>query len=310
MDAEMKSVHATGLTNEKEEKEAVTEEEEKQMWKLQLLGDQTANALLNCVYFYSGKLFGLRAQEHRKLSLDDIRIIDGNTTIAYYEKTSKTFHGGIADMKKNARTVKHICHGIENEGHKPCLVQIYKLYFSLVSKLKSKNAFYFQAFDNKLAFKNCPVGIHSLNSILPNLCTAIGAKRKTSHSLRVTCVTKLFTGKVEEKLIRGRSGHVSNSLLTYEKSSKEQELKVSNILNPPVPAKENLKEVNESSNESMVPDDQELPVFDIEDIDSLLKDYDLPEASASNIPNAWNYASHGPINISGSCNVTINQLKM
>jgi hypothetical protein len=102
LDAEMKSVHATGLTNQKDEKEPVTEKEEQQMWELQFLGDQTAKALLNTIYFYNGKLFGIRAQEQRKLRLNDIEIVDENTTIVYREKSSKTFHGGIAELQNSS----------------------------------------------------------------------------------------------------------------------------------------------------------------------------------------------------------------
>ena len=36
-------------------------------------------------------------------------------------------------------------------------------------------------------------------------------KRKTAHSLRVTCVSPLFIGGVEEKLIRERSGGVTKT---------------------------------------------------------------------------------------------------
>ena len=307
----MKSVHSTGLTNQKEEKEALTEEEEEEMWQAEQLGDQTARVLLNTIYFYNGKLFGIRAQEHRILRLSDIDLENGNT-IVYRENCSKTFHGGIADMKKKARTAKHVCHESGKEKHNRCLFAIYKCYFTLVSSLRSKNdAFYFQPFETKFAFKNSPVGIHSLNQILPNLCMEIGTKRKTSHCLRVTCVSKLFQGSVEEKLIRGRSGHVSDALFGYEKTNKEQEIRVSKLLNPPV-SKEKLPElkVNETSTMCDNDDDIVLPVFEIDEIDSLLNDYNAPEASASNIERPWNYASDGPINISGNCTVTINNYKM
>ena len=156
--------------------------------------------------------------------------------IVYRENISKTFHGGIADMKKRGRMAKHLCHGNENDSHERCLVKIYKRYFELVSKSRvnvKANAFYFQPFnDGRFEFKNCAIGIHSLNNILPSLCGAIGTKRKTSHSPRVTCITQLFNTNVEEKLIRSRSGHVSDTLLGYEKSCRDQEQKVSNILNP------------------------------------------------------------------------------
>ena len=127
-------------------------------------------------------------------------------------------------MKTKGRVVKHVCHKHASNNHERCLIKFYSRYFELVSKLRVNvraNGFYFQAFDDPKRFelKNCR-GINSLNGILPSLCAAIGNERKTSlsHSLRVTCVSKLFNAGVEEKLIRNRSGHVSATLLGYEKS--------------------------------------------------------------------------------------------
>ena len=39
------------------------------MWRAGVLGDDSPNILLNTLYFYIGKLFGLRASEHRMLRL-------------------------------------------------------------------------------------------------------------------------------------------------------------------------------------------------------------------------------------------------
>ena len=65
------------------------------------------------------------------------------------------------------------------------------------------------------------VGIKSLNKILPEMCESADFKRKTAHSLRVTCVSSLFNAGVDEKLIRERSGHRSNALFQYEKPTEE-----------------------------------------------------------------------------------------
>lgn len=64
LDAEMK-VHAAGVTNAKAEKEAVSDEEEERMWQQDVLGEATAKTLVHTIYFYNGKLFGMRSQEHR-----------------------------------------------------------------------------------------------------------------------------------------------------------------------------------------------------------------------------------------------------
>ena len=217
----MKEVQASVVTNEKGEKEPVSDEEEERMYQQGLLGEASAKTLLHTIYFYKGKIFGMRSQEHRQLRLDDIKI-ENDKSIVYRENISITFHGGIADMKMKGKVVKDLCHGNENDSHKRCLVKIYKCY---VESYKA-NAFYFQQInDVRFEFKKCAVGIHSLNNILPGLCGAIGTKRKTSHSLRVTCVTQLFNNNVQEMLIRSRSGHVSDALLGYEKSSKDQKQK-------------------------------------------------------------------------------------
>ena len=39
----------------------------------------------------------------------------------------------------------------------------------------------------------------------------VGINRKTAHSLRIACATKLFNSGVEEKLIRERAGDRSNA---------------------------------------------------------------------------------------------------
>ena len=54
----------------------------------------------------------------------------------------------------------------------------------------------------------------------------VGISPKTAHSLRIACATKLFDSGVEEKLLRERTGHRSDALLTYEKPSLEQSVKV------------------------------------------------------------------------------------
>ena len=110
-------------------------------------------------------------------------------------------------------------------------MQFYQLYIGLVEILSKRNeAFYFGPRSKTLSFENSPVGINTLNSILPNLCKAARIKRKTSHCLRVTCVSKLLNSGVEEKLIRDRTGHRSNVLFAYEKTSEKKVSHVSALL--------------------------------------------------------------------------------
>ena len=215
------------LETKKKEKEAVTDEEEELFWSKGLLGCGTAKSLLNTVYYYNGKIFGLRGSEHRKLSLKNFRL--GPNFIKFEENLCKTFHGGLTDLKYVPKRIKHICHNV-GEKHNPCLLEVNQMYICLVEcKAKESNCFYLRPAKHKFSFEKSPVGINTLNAILPNMCKEVGIKRKTAHSLRIACATKLFNSGVEEKLIRERTGHRSNALLTYEKPSLEQSAKVSNL---------------------------------------------------------------------------------
>lgn len=207
----------------------MSEKEEELFWKQGLLGRATAKSLFNTVYFYNGKLFGLRGGEHRNINVNNFEI--GTNFIKFEENVSKTYHGGLRDMKYIPRVVKHVCHAIGAPEHQRCLVDIYRLYIGLVES-KCKQAFYFRPSTTKFGYEKSPVGINKLNQILPVMCEAVGVKRKTAHSLRVTLASSLFNAGINEKMIRQRTGHRSDALFTYEKPSEENVAKVSAILGP------------------------------------------------------------------------------
>ena len=59
------------LQTKKEEKEAVTDEDEEKFWSAGLFVCGTAKQLLDTIYFYNGKMFGLRGGEHRKICVNN-----------------------------------------------------------------------------------------------------------------------------------------------------------------------------------------------------------------------------------------------
>lgn len=231
----MKNATTCGIAeaSKKAERTEITDEEEKTLWEKGLLGGLTAESLLHTIYFYNGKLFGLRASEHRLLRLSNITI--SSNYIIFDETCSKTFHGGLKDLGKKPRYLRHKCHDIGDEKHLPCLVSLYSLYFDKVrAHSKSNDSFYLKPHRNgKLEYENSALGIGSLNKILPEkLCKKAGLPRKTAHCLRVTQATKLFQNKIEEKLTRQRTGHRSDALFAYEKPSLEQLDNVCRALGP------------------------------------------------------------------------------
>ena len=88
-----------GLKAKQKEKEPVIDEEERQLWQSGVFGMKTAKSLLNVVYYYNGKLFGLRGGLHRRICLKNFEISDNY--IPFEENASKTSHGGLLDLKMN-----------------------------------------------------------------------------------------------------------------------------------------------------------------------------------------------------------------
>ena len=105
----MKDATQCGLSvsTKKEDKEAITDEEDL-FWNKGLLRTVAANSLLNTVYFYNRTLFGLCGGKHRNITVGNITI--GDDCIRFEENVSKSFHGGICDLKYVPQSVTHICH--------------------------------------------------------------------------------------------------------------------------------------------------------------------------------------------------------
>ena len=116
------------VSTKKDKKEAITDEEDL-FWSKGLMGTGSSNSLLNTVYFYNGKLFGLRGGEHRNITVRNIRVSDD--CLRFEENSSKSFHGGICDLKYVPRAVTHICHE-RGQTHARCLVEVYRLYLGFV----------------------------------------------------------------------------------------------------------------------------------------------------------------------------------
>ena len=113
---------------------------------------------------------------------------------------------------------------------------MYTLYLSKVLiHAKLATSFYLRPHrDGGVEYENSVVGVCMLNKILPELCEKADLERKTAHSLHIMCASRLFQSSVEEKLARELTGHRSNVLFGYQKSSADQVDKVSEVLGPSI----------------------------------------------------------------------------
>lgn len=78
-----------------------------------------------CTIFYNGKLFGLRSGEHRLLRLCN-NFVKENYITFDESLRSETFHGGLRDLKKEPRFIKHKCHEVGHQ-HDRCLATLYSV---------------------------------------------------------------------------------------------------------------------------------------------------------------------------------------
>lgn len=81
-------------------------------------------------------------------------------------------------------------------------------------------------------FTRQPVGIHKLEGFVRNLMDECGIPGYyTLHSLRASCATRLYNRGIDEQLITEVTGHRSNAVRDYKRTSEEQRVEVSRILN-------------------------------------------------------------------------------
>ena len=96
----------------KKQSDALSVNDEKEMWTKGVLGTHSPEAAKNTLLFLSGKLFVLRGgQELRALSHDQIEFEerpDGTMRVTYKEKVSKTNQGGLKRRKTECKVVHHI----------------------------------------------------------------------------------------------------------------------------------------------------------------------------------------------------------
>ena len=62
-----------------------------------ILGTTSAKSLLNTIYFYNGKFFGLRGGDHRNIVVNNFEI--SSNFIKFEENASKPYHGSLCDIK-------------------------------------------------------------------------------------------------------------------------------------------------------------------------------------------------------------------
>ena len=93
-------------------------------------------------------------------------------------------------------------------------------------------------------YTNQPMGHNSLETFLKDMLKAAGidCTNKSNHSLRATSISRMYRKDVPDKLIMERSGHLSKEgLMSYQRSTAQQEKAVCAALLPPTAFKSEFK---------------------------------------------------------------------
>ena len=109
VDAKMKTLAKEGIGCRIKQAQPITPEMEHLLWQNNTLGRLTGESLTNTVFWYSCKMFSLRAaDEHRKLDVSQFTIgtdINGKF-LRFTGRTCKNWQGGLHHLKLTAKDLK------------------------------------------------------------------------------------------------------------------------------------------------------------------------------------------------------------
>ena len=226
LDNLFKMLRSDGIGSDFSPTEGITLEEEKLLWTSGVLDVETPTGLLRAAFFTCGKCFCLRGgQEHRNLALSQLQRKQNPDRYIYTENSSKNKQGGLQQMRLDHKVVTVVSNPKLGEH---CPVYILDKYISkLPEKAKNMDLFYCRACP-KLPknpedpwFIATPVGKNTLSNMVREMCQEAGIEgEKSNHSLRVAGTSSLFAAGVPEKIIQGRTGHVSLSALRRYETNK------------------------------------------------------------------------------------------
>lgn len=241
LDNRMKYLSSLGNHAKRQSAAIITVEQENEMWDSGVLGEDNPKQFSQTLLYLIGMHFALRAgQEHRNLRVgcnSQFKLKQDDTSSQWYleytEDVSKTQQGGL-DHKNVKRKVVRAYQNIDNPDR--CVVHYWKK--SLAVRPKDPNCpedFYLrplvQPNANGAWFAMQPIGRQKLANTVSDLAKQAGLTGKvTNHSLRATCASRLYRQSVDEQLICEKTGHRSNAVRGYKRTSSDQMKEMSAIL--------------------------------------------------------------------------------
>lgn len=239
LDASMKISTSNNVGISLKQADIITFQEEEELWSKGQLGDATPKQIIQTLFYLNGINFAVRGgQEHSDLLNSQFRveIREGAKVLVFSVGATKTYSGGLHQRRLRPKEKLHFA----NEGNpQRCHIRIFELFLS--KRPQNCDRFYLQSkrkvmIQDDIWFTSRPLGHNTLKKMLQTMTKGIGIQgRKTNHSLRATCASRLYNAGVDEQMIMERTGHRSVlGVRSYKRTSDLMIKNTSMILNSEV----------------------------------------------------------------------------
>ena len=236
LDNRMKELSRDGHVQPRNQADVITVDQENDMWLHNILGSSNPKQLVETILYLFGVHFAMRAGvEHRSLRVGltsqiTIHSENGVRYLLYKEDVSKTKQGGLKHRKIKPKEVRAY-ENIANPDR--CIVNLYLKYLSVRPDIVNTD-FYLcpLACPCTNVWYSCqPIGKNKLTTIVAEMTKKAGIEGKiTNHSLRASSASCLYNCNVDKQLICEVTGHRSNAVRAYKRTSDDQCKNISSIL--------------------------------------------------------------------------------
>ena len=237
VDNTMKERHGMGLGVRKCS-DIITLSQEEKLFNSGTLGDANPLQLLRTVIYMIGLHCALRGGvEHNNLCRPGCNSqfsIDydtfGRERLVYKEDPlQKTNQGGL--MARKCNKVVNVYAASRRDR---CPIFHFKKYLGLLPQSKSCKKLYLRCKKNAMPsvwYCDQPYGVNKLKSTVREICKEAGIEGHfTNHSLRATCASRMYDKNIPEQMIKEVTGHKSECVRLYKRTSDELRKEASNIV--------------------------------------------------------------------------------
>ena len=218
----MKLATEQGIGTAKNQAQPISVQQESVLWEKGILNVESALGS-RAVYYYNCKVFGLRGRdEHRNLKINQYYFgsDESGNCINFRGRACKNVTGGLNQRKVHLKDIKH--YDTEKD------LSAYKISALYCDNIGLSDDFYLKPlpaiFPGDIRFSSQPIGVNVLSTYINEMMKEAGyIGNFTGHSGKVTLATTLYREGVDEQLIKEQTGHRSDSVRAYKRTSADQQ---------------------------------------------------------------------------------------